>query len=251
METSRFIIILISLLLIACGNNSKHKQIVQQAKDIEGKKVVLQKEEITANEDANRNDKKKYFTDIPFYKELLSKLEDPQDTIYVCSRFLLDKFNVTEKQDSIVVLKYNQYQIKILSKVFEPSKHNLDLVDTVRKANGKVDYLKTKNTIDNSKAYGIDGSVPKTEISQFIIKINQEVIQLHNKHISDIYNVNLQKTEAYFNPQNNLLYVYINGSDAAGSYAAKYVIDENGYVTRVIAEYCGFNFIDGLNYDCF
>ncbi len=250
MENSKIIIIL-SFLFVACGSNSKHNQIAQQANDIKEEKIVLQKEEDTTNEDTNKNDTKQNFADIPFYKELLSKLDDPQDTIYICSRHLLDKFNIDEKQDSIVVLNYNQYQIKILSKVFEPSKHNLDLVDTVRKANGKVDYLKTKNIIDNSKAYGIDGSDPKTEISQFIIKINQEVIQLHDKHISDIYNVNLQKTEAYFNLQNNLLYVYISGSDAAGSYAAKYVIDENGYVTRVIAEYCGFNFIDGLNYDCF
>ncbi len=252
MEISKLFIILISLLFIACGNNSKHNQIAQQAEDKEEEeKVALQEEEVAVSDHIEKDNEKQYFTDIPFHKELLSKLEEKQDTIFICSRHLLEQFNTVEQQDSLISLEYNQYQVRILSKVFEPSKHNLNLVDTIRKTDGKVDYLETKNIIDGSKAYGIDGNVPNTEIAQFMIKINQEVIQLHDKHISDVYNVNLAKTEAYFNPQNNLLYVYISGSDAAGSYAVKYVIGENGYITRIIAEYCGFNFIDGLNYDCF
>ena len=248
---SKHFIIVISLLFIACGNNSKHNQINQQEKDKKEEKVTLQEEEVAVNEHVEKIINNQYFTDIPFHKELLSKLEEKKDTIYICSRLLLEQFNTVEQQDSIITLEYNQYQVRILSKVFEPSKHNLNLVDTIRKTDGKVDYLETKNIIDGSKAYGIDGDVPNTEIAQFMIKINQEVIQLNDKHISDIYNVNLAKTEAYFNPQNNLLYVYISGSDAAGSYAIKYVIGDNGYITRIIAEYCGFDFIDGLNYDCF
>lgn len=251
MKISKLFIILVSLLFIACGNNSKQSQIAKQSENREEEEVIPQEEKVAVNEHVEKNDKKQFFTDIPFHKELLSKLEDKKDTIYICSRHLLEQFNTLEQQDSIIILEYNQYQVRISLKVFEPNKHILDLIDTIRKTDGKVDYLETKNIIDGSKAYGIDGNVPNTEIAQFMIKISQEVIQLHDKQISDIYNVNLAKTEAYFNPQNNLLYVYISGSDAAGSYAVKYVIGENGYITRIIAEYCGFNFIDGLNYDCF
>ena len=250
MEMSRFIAILIVFSLFACSNKSKNAQIIQEAKSIVVSRDSIQKKEADL-EKINKNNRKQFIKDIPFYTELVSKLNSKKDTIYICSRHLLDKFRTIEKRDSIVIYKYNQYEITIKAKDFNRDKHTLDLVDTVWKSNGKVDYLKAKNLIDGNKAYGIDGSIPNTELSEFRIKINQEVFQLPDKYFKDNFNVNLQNTEAYLSPDSSFFYVYVSGSDAAGSYSTKYVLGKNGYVTRIMIEYCGFDFIDGISYDCF
>ena len=250
MEMSRFIFILIIFSLSACGNKSKNAQITQDAKSTIIKRDSLQNKEADL-EKTNKNNKKQFIKDIPFYSELVSKLNSKKDTIYIGSRHLLAKFNTIVMKDSIIILKYKQYEITIKSKDFNRNKHSLDVVDTVWKSNAKVDYLKAKNIIDGKKAYGIDGNIPNTELWEFRIKVNQEVLQLPAKYFSDNYNVNLQDTEAYLSSDNIFIYVYISGSDAAGSYSTKYVLDKNGYTTRIMTEYCGFDFIDGISYDCF
>ncbi len=250
MEMSRFIVILIVFSFFACSNKSKNTPIAQEVKSAIMKRDSLQNKEADLAK-TSKNNRGQFIKDIPFYTELVSKLNSKEDTVYIGSRHSLDKFKTIEKQDSIVILKYKQYEITIKSKDFNRNKHSLDLVDTVWKSNAKVDYLKAKNLIDGKKAYGIDGNVPNTELSEFRIKVNQEVIQLPDKYFCDNYNVNLQNTEAYLSSDSSFIYVYISGSDAAGSYSTKYVLDKNGYTTRIVTEYCGFDFIDGISYDCF
>lgn len=239
----------VCLLLLACGNNSKKLDTEEATSRLEREDVNLNEKTAVA-EEFYVESQKLHFKDIPFYRELLSRLDSEHDTVFIYPRHLLDRFDIDESHDSVISLVHKQFRIDIISKDFESKRHSLDLVDTVRKANGEVDYLISKNIIDNTKAYGIDGNMPKTEISDFTIKINQKSITLHQKHVNDIYNINLQTTEAYFDSRSGYIYVYISGSDAAGSYSAKYVFDENGYITRIIAELCGFDFIDGLKYNC-
>lgn len=243
-----FSILVLFALLTACSYKSKNTNASQEARNVNIKDSI-QKGKVDL-EEISKESKIRFIKDIPFYNELLSKLDDTKDTIYICSRHLLEKFKPLENHDSLVKLEYKQYEVIIKSKVFNENVHSLDLVDTIWKSNGKVDYLKTKNLIDGRKAYGIDGNIPRTELSEFIIKVNQEVIKVSNKYFNDIFNVNLEKTEVYFDPARNLIFVYINGSDAAGSYSVKYVINKTGYITRIITDFCGFDFIDGINYDC-
>jgi len=242
-------ILVMFALLMACNYETKNTNASQEAKNVSINDTI-QKEKVDF-EEISKNNKVGSVKDIPFYIELLSKLNDAKDTIYICSRHLLEKFNILENQDSLVKLGYKQqYEVTITTKIFNKSAHSLDLVDTIWKSNGKVDYLKAKNLIDGRKAYGIDGNKPRTELSEFIIKVNQKIIKIPDEYFNDIFNVNVERTEAYYVPDKKLIFVYINGSDAAGSYSVKYVIDKTGYITRIIADFCGFDFIDGINYDC-
>ncbi|MDY0083091.1 MAG: hypothetical protein RBR74_07915 [Ignavibacteriaceae bacterium] len=246
-------LLLITLLtlsfLISCHNNKTDAQ--QKEQIIEKKDTVDSIKKGLINEVKLE---KKYFKDIPFYKELQSKLSNEKDTSYICSRHTLNKVNRINVTDSMVSVEHSEndieYKIEIKLKRFNPKEHVLELVDTIWKPNGKVDALKVKNIIDNHISYGIDGNAPKFEIANFSIKINNDFIEIPANFYSDIYEINLGNTEAYYF-NNETLFIYLNGSDAAGSYSVKYVIGSNGYKTRILAEYCGYDFIDGINYDCF
>jgi len=236
------IIYLIFTLFTNCSyNNSKNTNFTKEIVTIEDS---IKKENSTYNNRSN------YFKEIPFYKELLSKLNNKKDTMYIRPRNSLEKFSSVIVSDNLARFKHKQYEVIISSENFDKNCHSLDLVDTIWKSNGTVDYLKTKNIIDGRKAYGIDGTIPDKKISEIIVKNDIEAITINQKFFNDIFNVNLKKTETYFVPDQDVIFIYLSGSDAAGSYSAKYVVSHKGYITRIIAEFCGFDFIDGINYDC-
>ncbi|HPR74000.1 MAG TPA: hypothetical protein PLX41_10105 [Bacteroidales bacterium] len=242
------IILVVFALFVACGHNSKSSNTVL------GERNKIIKDSIPKEKDAlNRNAENRsirFVKDIPFYSELISTLNDKKDTVYICSRWLLEKFNTVENQNTFAKFTYDQYEVILKSQIFNEFTHSIDLVDTILRSNGKVDHLKVKNIIDGHKAHGIDGNIPRTELSEFVIKIDQDVVEVPKKYFNDIFNANLENTEVYLDTDRSLIFVYINGSDAAGGYSVKYVINRTGYITRIITDLCGFDFIDGINYDC-
>ncbi len=245
---NKFLSILLVALLMICSCQSKNTKTSQESKDV-NLMDTLQTEEVGFKE-LSKDSEIRFVKDIPFYEELLSNLNDPRDTIYICSRHLLNKFNTIEHGDTLVKFGYKQYEVIITSSIFDKKVHSFDLIDTIYKSNGEVDYIKAKNIIDGHMAFGIDGNMPSTELSEFIIKVDQKTIKVSNDFFNDIFNVNLENTEVYYTNERDLIFVYINGSDAAGGYSAKYVINETGYITRIVTNLCGFDFIDGVNYDC-
>jgi hypothetical protein len=192
----------------------------------------------------------KWVLNIPFYNELKSKLININDTNYIYPRFLLKKFSLKIQIDSVAKYELNQYKIIVKKRNFDPQNHSLDLVDSVFRSTGGIDYLEMKNLIDGVKAYGINGDIPKTELYYIELIINNDIFKIPNRFFSDLFNPNLGLSEVYLEPSKQLIYLYLSGSDGAGSYSIKYVFNFNGYLTRIVTELCGFDFIDGIRYDC-
>lgn len=239
--------ILFSSLLIAC--NMTPQKVDSSQRD--AKQYSVNKEEEAEHDTCSHSFITiSLFNDISFKGELLSNLKNIEDTIYIYSRHLLKKFETLEHSESYIRFGYHNYEVVVSIKDFDESIHMLNLVDTIRKNDGSVDYLKVNNLINGRKAYGIDGNKPNTELKAFIVKENNQTVNIPDTLFGDLFNVNLHASEVFYDSDRNLIYIYLDGSDAAGGYSAKFVFEGTEYITRIIAEHCGFNFIDGIKYDC-
>lgn len=132
----------------------------------------------------------------------------------------------------------------------------MHLSDTVYKTirnEKRVDYLIAKNLIDDKRAYGIDGDIPKTEIKFLKVKFNGKWLTVPHNSFANFYEVHPKTIEAYLSKDKKFIFLYVNGSDGIGSYAIKFVFDKTKYITRLIStNECtiGFDFLDALPKDC-
>jgi len=193
-------------------------------------------------------------------QELFDALVDPADSIYIEDRKQLEKVKGHDCSDSIVTFNYNtkardKIEIQIEQDQFDPSKHKLNLADTVYKhihGQKRVDYLEVKNIIDGRYSYGIDATIPKSEIKSLTVKWNGQKLTIPDTAFSNLYQPHLCNdylvVESYLTKDNKNLYIYISGSDAAGAYSVKFVFDHQKYLTRIVGTNemtDGFDFLDG------
>jgi hypothetical protein len=193
-------------------------------------------------------------------QELIESLISPSDSIYISDRNKLEKITGHKCSDNILTYNYtskikDNIVIKIDQGLFDPSQHNLEIADTVYKfihGENRVDYLKVKNIIDNKHSYGIDGSIPKSEITSLEISWNNQEVSIPDTAFVNLYQPHLcskySATEVFLSKNNKNLYIYISGSDGAGGYSVKFIFDRVKYLTRIISTNemtDGFDFIDG------
>lgn len=188
-----------------------------------------------------------------FRHELFESLVNPADSIYVTDRKELERIVGMTCNENLVAFKYvaknrDMIEIKIEKQDFEPSHHKVYLLDTVNVIDNGVEV---KNLIDNRYSYGIDGTMPRTEIKRMSIKWNEKNLAIPDSAFSNLYEPHLcldyLPVEAYIF-KNRYLYIYISGSDAAGSYSVKLVFDKIKYLTRIVGTNemtDGFDFLDG------
>jgi len=196
-----------------------------------------------------------------FRNELLANLISPQDTIYIQDRHNLEKFIGFKFTDTTATISYqttmgDKIFVLIKEGKFEPTKHKLNLSDTVYKfINNKkqVDYLVVKNLIDDKQAFGIDGVVPNKEFRELKIKWDDKWLTIPDSSFKNLYEIHPRTLETYVSKDKKLIYLYISGSDGAGGYSIKFVFDKTGFKTRLIStNECtdGYDFLDALPIDC-
>jgi hypothetical protein len=195
------------------------------------------------------------------YKDLINTLEKKSDTIFIENRKTLLKFQIIECNDNYVhfsdkLSSGERIEIEMKRNPFNASKHKLELDEPVYKEiNGKrvISSMKVKNLIDNQYSYGIDGNIPNYEIGILNIKINEKEIEIPSIAYSNLYEPHLCEKnvpiEIYESSNGKYIYLYMFGSDGAGSYCVKWIFDKNKYISRIITdiEYMnGFDFIDAI-----
>jgi hypothetical protein len=101
-------------------------------------------------------------------------------------------------------------------------------------AKNKVGYDdKIGNTVNGRKAYGAE-SVPKAEITSFIVFFDGERVQVPRQLYSDCYDPNFgnEYIKLSFSRDFSKLSVSMSGSDGAGGYEVVWVIRRNGRAFR-------------------
>ncbi len=199
------------------------------------------------------NGDQNYFESIPFRDDLKNALEDLDDTIYVCSREKLTKIEPLNLEESKITYDFktsnqNHFSLKIQNKSFEVVEHEMQ-IDTIWREDGKY-YLMSNDTIDGKRSIGTDGNIPTAEIEKFSLNVNQKEINLPSSIYNNLYSLKLDRTEVYETKDGNHIYVYLSGSDGAAYYSVKLVFSIKGFSTRILAILCGYDFIDGVRFDC-
>lgn len=196
-----------------------------------------------------------------FRDEYISQLSSPKDTVYIEDRHKLEKFKGLNHTDTSVTISYteksgNKFKIRLCAGKFNKKRHKLHLADTVYKFidnEKRFDYLVTKNLIDEKQAYGIDMGVPRTEIKSLKIIWNEKELLVPKTAFSNLFEAHVYSVEVYFAQKKDFIYLYMDGSDGAGSYSVKFVFNKSGYVTRIVTtNECakGYDFLDALPKDC-
>lgn len=194
-----------------------------------------------------------------FKNELIGYMQTPKDTIYIQNRKKLEKIGGLKCNDTTATFNGttktgDRISISIRKNKFIASNHTLDLADTVYKFihnEKRVDYLISKDLIDGRRAFGIDGTYPKVELSEIKIKWNNQWLTIPDSAFHNLYETHLcpdhLPVEAYVTKDNKFLYIYISASDGAGSYSVKLVFNRQKYLTRIVNRNemtDGYDFLD-------
>ena len=114
----------------------------------------------------------------------------------------------------------------IIEGAFEKSKH-------------KFKYYRDNETqielIDNKQYWGTDGELPKTQYKNITVKIGKSVFALPKSALENLYEVNLDSTETYFDKDRNIIYIISSNSDGAGYYEVIWKIEKATYKDRLVA----------------
>ena len=139
----------------------------------------------------------------------------------------ISKFTkLTKKQiiENEVILANRKVEIKITEKEFEKTKHSFNYY----KENPNQLYL-----IDEKEIFGTDGNIPKKEYNSIVIKIDTLKIELPNEAIENLYEPNLEFTNANFDEKTETFYIQSLNGDGAGGYAIIWIIEKGKYKKRI------------------
>lgn len=111
-----------------------------------------------------------------------------------------------------------------------------------RAKNNKLQYSKAQprenigrilQKINGKNFWGTDGDIPKEVITDISVAKNKEPIVIPRNAFNDLYQPNLKTLSVYFGPENTL-YIFMQNSDGAGSYAIFWIIKNNKFYKRYI-----------------
>jgi hypothetical protein len=248
----KIIMILLVLLLAGCMYTTTNNTSTKGTDSLEKEPFINSDSSVVLKNDSVTQSRK-WVSDVPFKKELFKNLNDLSDTVFIESRLHLERIVPLINLDTQIKYDYttqlnNKYAILIKTKPFDHSKHSYT-ADTLWQSENKF-YVMSNNIIDGKRVFGVDGTIPTREVDSFNIKINEKIIYFSQSVFDDLYNLNLIFTEIYESKNGQYLYIYLNGSDGAAGYSVKLIFSIEGYVTRICVVLCGFDFIDGIKFDC-
>jgi hypothetical protein len=89
--------------------------------------------------------------------------------------------------------------------------------------------------IDGKNYWGSDGGIPNMAYKSISITIGSQQYELPNSVFSDLFQPNLENTEAYHDTINNRLSIQSSNSYGAGSYLVLWLIEKGEYKKRLVA----------------
>lgn len=98
----------------------------------------------------------------------------------------------------------------------------------VRRNKGYVDK------IDGMNPWGVDGGLPKMEISSMVLKIKGQSVTIPKNAFKDLYEIGLKDMNIHFDNRGNIYIYFPLNSDGAGGYFGTWVIKDNKYKKRYI-----------------
>jgi len=169
-----------------------------------------------------------------------NNLENTEDKKYITDRKLLKPIEVSKCDSNYILfsdiqINNNTYEIELFASKFIERQHEV----IFRKSNN--DY-KDYESIDGKFPYGgLYGSINR-ELSKINFKINNKQLEIDKDVIPSINEPMFCERsmlgngiEAYQDDEN--IYIYISGGNAADTYFGKLVFNQTGFVTSIMVDY--------------
>ncbi|WP_397447871.1 hypothetical protein [Polaribacter sp. R77954] len=231
-------ILLITLILISCQTKGKKEpiEIKQSEKKVE-QKVEQKVEKPTELINNGEYFKVKLFhpeTELEF-DSIVSK-EFLKDDLFTLLEFNYPKFESKLIDNKSIELINGNTKIVIKTTEFQPNKRELKF-----DSSGK--FLEK---IDGKDIYGTDGNIPRKEISEFYLIVNDKRIEIPKKHYNDLFEPTIEclndnddlycYTICYLNEKGEIILTMQN-SDGAGSYMVIFIFDKKYEIKERIIGY--------------
>ena len=97
------------------------------------------------------------------------------------------------------------------------------------------EQLSDKSVIQKYKGqevWGTDGTIPRTHYTSITARIGNLTIEIPEKEIENLFNVNNELAYCYFNEKTETLYITSSNSDGSGSYDVLFIIEKGKYKGR-------------------
>ncbi|MBP2616520.1 SH3 domain-containing protein [Chryseobacterium jejuense] len=129
----------------------------------------------------------------------------------------------TVRDANKAIFKSGNIKINIVSGKFNFKENEKDFSSTLHG-----DYYKEQ------QVWGIDGTIPKTHYLSITAQIGDKTIQIPEKEIENLFEVNNKSTTCYYDRINDTLYISMLNSDGAGTYVALFTIEKGEYKGRTL-----------------
>lgn len=121
------------------------------------------------------------------------------------------------------IFKSGNIKVNIISGKFNFKENEKDFTSTLHG-----DYYKEQ------QVWGIDGTIPKTHYLSITAQIGDKTIQIPEKEIENLFEINNKSTRCYYDRINDILYISMQNSDGAGTYVALFTIEKGEYKGRTL-----------------
>ncbi|MEJ5148778.1 MULTISPECIES: hypothetical protein [Sphingobacterium] len=147
------------------------------------------------------------------------------------------RIKLIESYEKIPIKSFNDSIAKFISK-------NV----TVEIRSEKFDYKKNKRYFSSTKyedytvedifkgqqVWGTDGTIPISHYTSIKATIKGRTIQIPEKEIENLFNINSEFAACYYDNPNDTLYITSVNGDGAGGYAVLFKIEKGIYKARVV-----------------
>ena len=139
----------------------------------------------------------------------------------------LEKIPAVDHDDHMANFQLDEIDIEIDTDKFDYESNKKYFSETA-----KENY--TIRKYKGHEMWGTDGTIPQSYYRSSTVNIGNQEIKIPGKEIEDLFNVNNDYIECYYDKTNNSVYIHLSNSDGSGSYVALLKIENGVYKGRQV-----------------
>lgn len=94
--------------------------------------------------------------------------------------------------------------------------------------------IQTEDLYKGKPAWGTDGTIPQTRYRSVTARIGNHTVEIPSTETENLFNINTEFAECYFDAENETLYISMVNSDGAGGYVVLFRIEKGKYKGKTV-----------------
>lgn len=139
-----------------------------------------------------------------------------------------EKIPIKSFNDSIAKFIAKDVNVEIKSEKFDYKKNKKYFSST------KYEDYTVEDKFKGQQVWGTDGTIPTSHYTSIKATIKGRSLQIPEKEIENLFNINSAFAACYYDNLNDTLYIISVNGDGAGGYAVLFKIEKGNYKARVV-----------------